>query len=153
MRDRDSKLIYEGWRGIFSKDWDQNHSAQERGFNDYDHEQQHRSDVEAAEKLGVSLDDYNSAKEKAEQEGKTVEEVIAARKAELDRLTAPPSPEEERRRSEAIHNRRVQDGYYKRNGLVPYQDENGIWKYRSKDHRDTGNYRDNPKDLRGRYWD
>ena len=80
MNDKDSKLIYEGWRGMISKKWDQNHGARERGFADHEAEQQHLGDEAAAKEHGLDVEKYLRAKEQAEEQGKTIEEIHAVTK-------------------------------------------------------------------------
>ena len=145
--------INEGWRSAISKNWDQDHGARGRGFGDHEAEQQHLGDEEAAKQLGVDLESYKRAQKQAEQQGKSVEDVLAGWKESKELEKQRNDPENQRRSAAARHEERMRSGYYKRNGLVPYQDENGVWTYRSKDHRETGSFRDNPNDLEGRAWD
>ena len=154
MMDKDSKLIYEGWRSAVSKNWDQNHGAQGRGFADHDDEQKHLGDEEAAEELGLDVEKYLQAKEQADQQGKSIEDVIAGWKSAAESEKRRNDPEVQRQAAEQRHEERMRSGYYKKNGLVPYQDENGVWTYRSQDQRETGSERDNPNNVAmGRAWD
>ena len=138
---------------MISKKWDQNHGARERGFADHEAEQQHLGDEAAAKEHGLDVEKYLRAKEQAEEQGKTIEDVLAGWKRAAEAEARRRDPEFGKKAAEERHEARLRSGYYKRNNLVPYQDEHGVWKHRHKDHRDTGNYRDNPNDLEGRAWD
>lgn len=130
MNDKDSKLIYEGWRGMISKKWDQNHGSRERGFADHEAEQQHldaeAADKAAAEKYGLDVEDYLKVKAHSEYSGESIEALLRQRQADQEKQDAE-SLEASGRAKAARHERRERSGYYKDNNRVPMKDENGHW--------------------------